>query len=90
MGRHYESYKFWNQLNAESTFTGDSRLILGIEAREREDKSGITVENVLEDSVAEKTGIEVDDVITEINSDETGFLDRTAGSSGKSGGETPR
>ena len=66
--------KFWNQLNSERTFTGDSRLILGIEAREREDKSGITVENVLEDSVAEKTGIEVDDVITEINSDETGSL----------------
>ena len=65
---------FWNELNAEITFTGNSRLILGIEARERADQSGITVENVLEDSVAEKTGIQVDDVITVINGDKTGSL----------------
>ena len=66
--------KFWNELNAERIFTGNSRLILGIEARERADESGITVEKVLEGSVAEKSGIQVDDVITIINGDKTGSL----------------
>jgi S1-C subfamily serine protease len=65
---------FWNELNAESTFTGNSRMILGIEARQREDASGITVEKILENSVAAKTGIEVNDIITVINGDETGSL----------------
>ncbi len=65
---------FWNELNAERTFTGNSRLILGIEARQREDESGITVEKILEDSVAEKSGLLVNDVITVINGDKTGSL----------------
>lgn len=65
---------FWNELNAEITFTGNSRLILGIEARQREDASGITVEKIREESVAAKTGILVNDVITVINGDDTGSL----------------
>jgi serine protease Do len=65
---------FWNELNAERTFTGNSRLILGIEARQREDASGITVEKLVKDSVAEKSGIQVNDIITVINGDETGSL----------------
>ncbi len=62
---------FWNELNAERTFTGNTRIILGIEAREREDASGITVERIVEDSVAEKSGIQVNDIITVINGDNT-------------------
>ncbi|MGB1707180.1 MAG: trypsin-like peptidase domain-containing protein [Rubripirellula sp.] len=66
--------KYWTELNSENSFTGNSRLILGIEARQREDALGITVEKVLEDSVAEKSGLQVNDIITLINGDETGSL----------------
>ena len=66
--------KFWNELNAERSFTGGSRLILGIEAREREDAVGVTVEKIIEDSVADKSGLKVQDVITMINGKRTGSL----------------
>ena len=79
MSQNYEVpidvYKdFWNELNSERSFTSNSRLILGIEARERKDGSGITVENVVKDSVAEKSGIKLDDVITSINGFDTGSI----------------
>ncbi len=66
--------KFWTELNAERTFSSSSRLILGIEARQREDASGITVERIVEDSVAERSGLQVNDIITLINGDNTGSL----------------
>ncbi|MDB4694962.1 trypsin-like peptidase domain-containing protein [bacterium] len=66
--------KYWNELNAERSFTGGSRLILGIEAREREDASGVTVEKVIKDSVADRSGIKAQDVITMINGNSTGSL----------------
>ncbi len=62
---------FWTELNYERQFTSNSRLILGIEARERRDASGITVEAIVKDGVAENSGIKQDDIITTINGEKT-------------------
>ena len=62
---------FWTELNDERSFTSNSRMVLGIIGREREDGMGITVEEVVDDSVASKSGIEEDDIIKVVYDKET-------------------
>ncbi|MDA7874315.1 trypsin-like peptidase domain-containing protein [Rhodopirellula sp.] len=62
---------FWTELNNERSFTSNSRMVLGIIGREREDGSGITVEEVVDDSVASKSDIQVDDIIKVVYGKET-------------------
>ena len=51
-----------------------SWLALGIQGREREDNQGITIEKVVEDSVADQSGLKDNDIITEINGTKTPTL----------------
>ena len=68
----YKSY--WTELNDERSFTREARLTLGIQGREREDSQGITIEKVVEDSVADQSGLKDNDIITEINGTKTPTL----------------
>lgn len=70
MDRNYEVpidvFKtFWNELNSERSFTqsGPPRTKLGFRGVEQSDGTGIAVDEVIQDSVAEKHGIQVKDVI---------------------------
>jgi len=70
MDRNYEVpvdvYKqFWTELNSESSFTqaGPPRLKLGFRGSPQPDGSGIQVDDIIEDSIAEKNGIKNNDIL---------------------------
>lgn len=57
--------KYWNELNREQSFTRSGPPIpkLGFRGRDRRDGTGITVFEVIDDSLADNHGVEPEDVI---------------------------
>ena len=65
--------KFWNELNREKSFTqsGPSVPKLGLRGIEGDAETGVSVESVVADSLAEEHGIKPDDVIESVHGIET-------------------
>lgn len=69
--------KFWNELNREQSFTqsGPPVPLLGFQGTNRRDGTGIDVNEIIDDSLADKHGVEKNDVIQELYGTKTPSID---------------
>lgn len=69
--------KFWNELNREAAFTQSGPPVpkLGFRGRPRRDETGISIFQVVKDSLADKHGIEPRDIITSVYGKKTPSID---------------